>query len=214
MLYVGRILLLALSGLVSSLASAQIQFPLSQPIFKVGEVAKYRTIDLWKNIEISTHESEVIEISDVGLVMRRTSSTNAAPVDLSFNRSSNPCRALQNSDKKVCDGSIKFPLQLGNKYDFKDLPWTDGKGITSMRCEVKGEEKLSLKAGNFDTVRIECAGFWTRLFDGRGVGKTSEYLWYAPIYGRFVKIQFSTWDDKGGLDLKTQTELVEFIPAK
>lgn len=52
------------------------------------------------------------------------------------------------------------------KHDYKDLPWPNGEGRASASCQVKGEEKIIVAAGGYDTVR------------------------------------------------KTQTELVEFIPAK
>ena len=141
-------------------------------------------------------------------------STRTEPRTVRFNRSWNPCRTLRNSDKIVCDGTTKFPMQVGTKYDVTDMPWANGQGILSMKCEIKSEEKLTVSAGAFDTLRIECAGFWTRKFEGSFTGKAAETLWYAPSIGRVVKYQVVNFHSSGAQDIKTQDELVEFIPAK
>ena len=185
-----------------------------QPTPKVGEIAKYRDLNLWNNTELRTLQSDLVEVTDARLVTQVKTSTNPAPRTISFNRSWNPCRTLRNSDKAVCDGSIKFPMQIGAKYDYTDLPWPNGQGDSSMKCEVKGEEKLTLQAGTFDAVLIECSGFWKRRFEGSSTGRTSETLWYAPSIGRMVKSQFVSLFQDGSPDIKTQSELVEFIPAK
>ena len=215
MINLNRILVLALSGLVCSAATAQIQFPLSRPNLKVGEVAKYRTIDLSKKTEISTSERELVQVSDEKLVERETSSVSPSPRDISYNRFWNSCRSLQYSTKVVCDGALKFPMQVGAKHEIKEHPWSNGQGHSSMKCEVKGEEKLTLAAGTFDTLRIECAGFWTDVIGNpRYAGQQSEILWYAPASGRIVRTQFTSLMSSGRPDRKTQTDLVEFITAK
>lgn len=203
-----------LSSAWFSTATAQVQFPVAQPTPKVGEIAKYRTVDLWNNAELSTSQSDLVEITDERLITRQTVSTRPEPRTVSFNRSWNPCRSLRNSDKVICDGSIKFPMQKGAKFDYKNLPWPNGNGYSSMQCEIKGEEKLTLPAGSFDTVKVECAGFWTRQFEGSGTGRTSETQWYAPTIARVIRSQFVSLLSNGSPDIRTQTELVEFIPAK
>lgn len=208
------VFLVLLSGTWLTTATAQVQFPVVQPTPKVGEIAKYRTVDLWNNAELSTSQSDLVEITGERLITRFKISTDPEPRTNNFNRSWNPCRSLRNSDKVVCDGAIKFPMQVGTKYDFTEMPWTNGQGFSSMKCEIKSEEKLTLAAGAFDTLRIECAGFWTRRFEGSSSGRASETLWYAPLIGRMVKSQSVSLLPNGSPNIKTQTELVEFISAK
>ena len=129
-------------------ATAQVQFPVEQPTPKVGEIAKYRTIDLWNNTELSTFQSDLVEIKDLNLVTRAVSSTNPKPRTVSFDRNWNPCRKLDGSDKTVCDGAIKFPLQLGGKHEYKEVPFANGKGHNSANCFIKGEEKVTVAAGS------------------------------------------------------------------
>ena len=215
MLNLSQVFLLLVSGPVCLAAAAQVKLPVSQPSLKVGEVAKYRTIDLWTNTEISKTERELVQVSDEKLVERATSSASPSPLELSYNRSWNPCRKLEYSNKEVCDGVLKFPLQIGAKHESREHPWFNGKGYSSMNCEVKGEERLTLKVGTVDTLRIECAGFWTGVIGTpRYRGRQSEIQWYAPAYGRTVQTQFTSLMSDGNRDQKTQTELVEFIPAK
>ncbi len=215
MIKLKRILVLAISGLVCSAATAQIQFPLSRPNLKVGEVAKYRTIDLEKKTEISTSARELVQMSDEKLVERETSSVSPSPRDISYNRFWNSCRSLQYSTKEVCDGALKFQMQVGAKHEMKEHPWSNGAGHSSMKCEVKGEERLRLAVGSVDTLRIECTGFWTDVIGTpRFAGQQFEIQWYAPAYGRTVKTQFTSLMSTGLPDRKTQTELVEFIAAK
>jgi hypothetical protein len=215
MLKVSSFSLFIVSVLVCAAAPAQVTFPVPQPSLKVGELAKYRTIDLRTNREISKSEIELLELSDEKLLARLTSSAEPAPQQLVYNRFWNPCRSRQYSKKEVCDGALKFPMQVGAKHEYRALPWPNGAGHTSMKCEVKAEEQLTLTVGAIDTLRIECAGFWTDVIAARRyAGQTSEIQWYAPSFGRTVKSEFTSLWSTGQPDIHTRTELVEFLPGK
>lgn len=215
MLFVGRVFLFLISASFGTTAIAQAKPPVDQPNLKVGEVAKYRTVDLRKNTELSRTEIELLQVSDEKLVARLTSSAVTPPQPLVYNRFWNPCRSLQFSKKEVCDGPLKFPMRVGEKHEYKELPWSNGAGHTSMKCEVKAEEQLTLTVGAIDTMRIECAGFWTDVIAARRyAGQTSEILWYAPTFGRTVKSEFISLWSTGQPDIHTRTELVEFVPSR
>ena len=111
----------------------------------------------------------------------------------------------------VCAGALQFPLQVGNKHRFEKLPWQDGNGHSTDTCEVKGKENVTVPAGSFDTVRIECEGLWTRVFDGTFSGREIQNLWYSPAIKRFVKTQYTNYRSSGGVFDKTETQLVEFV---
>lgn len=208
------IFLAAMSGGSITLAYAQVQFPIGFPAPKVGDTAKYRTVDLWNNKELSTSQTELVEIQNDRFVTRFMTSTDPAPRTVYFTREWQPCRAMRNSDQTVCAGSFKFPMQLGNKHTYEKLPWTNGDGHSTATCEVKAEEKVSVPVGAFDTVRIECAGFWNRVFNGNFSGRQTEVYWYAPTIGRLVKSQFMNFTSSGSPFDKTQTELVELTAGK
>jgi hypothetical protein len=214
MLNSSQILSLVAASMICAGANAQVQFPVMQPSPKVGEVARYRTIDLWTNAELSKTENELITTSDDRIVLRVTSTAYSEPRISNFNRSWNPCRSLQNSENVVCVGVLKYPLEVGAKHEYKDLPWPDGIGVTSMKCEVKGEEQITVAAGKFDTVRIDCSGYWSRKIGGVEAGRASEVVWYSPIHGRSIKSTYASSTDKGSPYHKTATELTAFLPAK
>lgn len=128
---------------------------------------------------------------------------------------------MSNSDQLICAGALKFPMQIGSKSSYEKQPWTNGNGHDGATCEVKVEEKVTVAAGTFDALRIECAGFWNRVIDdqpgsnrGRS-GKIATTFWYAPVIGRWVKFQYFNFNSFSPQPFsKNQTELVEFIAGK
>jgi hypothetical protein len=200
-------------GLLNS-ANAQVQFPIDKPTPKVGDVWKYRTVDLWTGNEQSTLSSEFVGLEADRFIYRFKSSLNNDVRTARETTDLGPCRTMQNSDQFICVGPFRFPMQLGQKTEFEKLPYPDGAGHNSAKCEVKAEEKVTVAAGTFDAVRVECAGFWNRVFDGFRSGRFTQALWYSPKANRNVKSQYFDFDVSGRPFNKTQTELVEFIPSK
>ena len=196
-------------------ANAQVQFPVEKPSPKVGDVWNYRTVDLWTGKEQSTLSLEFVGLEADRLTYRSKSSLNNDVITDRETTDLGPCRTMRNSDQPICTGSLRFPIQLGQKTEFEKLPFLNGAGHRSAKCEVKGEEKVAVAAGTFDTVRVECAGYWNRVFDGTRSGRLTQTLWYAPKINRTVKNQFFDFNSFGGSPFnKNQTELVEFIPGK
>lgn len=191
-------------------ASAQVKFPVAPPVAEVGEVAKYRVIDAWNGRELRTSELELVDVRGDQLVVRVTSPAGATPRTAYFTKQWQPCRTLQNSERAVCTGSFKFPMQIGNKHSYEKLPWSNGQGHSSADCEVVGEEKVSVPAGSFDAVKIECSGFWNRVYGGTYSGRQKETVWYAPSVSRLVKSEFHNYDSNGKLDTRELMELAEF----
>ncbi|HSV46669.1 MAG TPA: hypothetical protein VLJ58_12860 [Ramlibacter sp.] len=193
---------------------AQVQFPVPPPTPKVGEITKYRTVDLWNNSELGRSQNELVEVDKDGFVTRFTSTTVTQPRTARFTSEWQPCRSLQNSNSSVCAGSFKFPMQVGNKHSYEKQPWPNGQGHSSGECEVKGTEKLTVPAGSFDTVVIECKGHWNQVFGDAISGRQTETYWYAPALARPVRSEYFNFDPRGKPFTKNRTELVEFIHAK
>lgn len=208
------LLILSSSIVLSGAAYAQIQFPVAAPTPKVGEIVKYRNIDLWNNTELSTSESELVSVEADGFVNRFKNTISPTPRTDRFNRSWQSCRSMQGSDKAVCGGSLNFPMQIGDKHSYDKHPWASGLGHSSANCEVKGDEKLTVPAGTYDTLRIACAGNYNRVFDGIWSGRYNETVWYAPAIGRVVKSEFFDFRSNGTAFNKNQSVLIEFVGAK
>ena len=109
-------------------------------------------------------------------------------------------------------------MRVGSKHTYK-LPSSSGTSYDSATCEVKGEDNIRVAAGSFDTVRIECGGFWNRIVGDIRSGPMSTISWYAPSIGLVVKSQYFSFNGigtpTGSLPYtKNQTELVEFVAGK
>lgn len=102
-------------------------------------------------------------------------------------------------------------MQVGSKHNIKERPWRDGTGYDNAACEVQAEERVTVAAGSYDTFRIVCSGFWTKVFEGSWSARFNEATLYAPSISRAVKFQLNIFDSRGQLDTKTQIELVEFV---
>ncbi len=200
-------------GLISS-ANAQVQFPVEKPTAKLGDVWKYRTVDLWTGKEASSISREFVGLEADRFTYRIKSSLNETVSTERQTTDLGICRTMRNSDQPVCVGAFSFPMQLGQKTEYEKQPFPNGVGHASAKCEVKAEEKVVVAAGTFDTVRVECVGFWNRVLgDGRS-GRYTETHWYAPKVNRNVKYQYFNFNPVGEPVNKTQNELVEFIPGK
>lgn len=204
---------------VAPTANAQVQFPVGPPTPKVGDIVRYRTIDLWNNSELSTEQIELVEIQSDRFTTRFKRSTGAETRTLLLNREWQSCRPMYNSPELICAGPLKFPMQPGGKHTYEKQPWTNGFGYDAATCEIKGEEKLTVAAGTFDAVRIDCTGFWNRIFNDQPrprdmTGKITMTRWYSPSIGREIKSQYTSLNRDGSPFTRNQTELVEFIPGK
>ena len=105
-------------------------------------------------------------------------------------------------------------MQIGNKHSYDKLPWTSGLGHDSADCEVKGDEKLTVPAGTYDTIRTTCSGYYNRVIEGTWSGRFNQTVWYAPAIGRVVKTEYFSFRSSGTAFDKNQSVLTEFIGAK
>jgi hypothetical protein len=186
------------------------------PAPKVGDVWKFRKIDLWNNSELETYERELVEIQPDHLVYRGKSAPNAEAKTFYHGRSLASCRKMRDSDEENCTGALAFPLRVGDRNSYAKRPWNKGDGHLSADCEVKGIESVTVPAGTFDAFRVDCDGTWQRVFDitpTTGVkGRFEERLWYSPKVGHYVKFTYISYRPEGGAYTREQTELVEFVP--
>lgn len=206
-----RFAVVAICGTLLSTAAVFAQVgPAPMPTPVVGDVAKYRTIDLWNKSELRTTQTELVEIQADRMVTRDTTSTRTTPRTSYFTREWQPCRSLRDADQPVCAGALSFPMQVGNKHRFEKLPWSNGEGHSSGDCEVAAAESITVPAGTFDTLKLECSGYWTRVFGGTFVGREKTTIWYAPKISWIARLAYTNFNSSGKLDTQELVELVEF----
>lgn len=199
----------ALTGLVAP-AIAQV-LPIERPTLQRGDRWVYRNIDELTGRETSRFESVFSHSEGERLIFRNRNLTgpeNASTVYQTLDQQS--CRRMQGSEQEVCGGIMRMPINaIGERWSFSKLPWRNGKGYFDADCEAKATEDLKTEAGTFATLRIECKGYWTRVFDGSGTGRYEETMWFGPAAKRFVKLELRTWSRNGLPETHTTTELVE-----
>lgn len=209
--YPFRCLLGTLAGVVLAAPGAAQILPVEPPTLQRGDRWVYRNVDELTGRETARFESIFARVEGERLMFRNRNLTgpeNPSTVYQTLDQRS--CRRMQDSEQEVCGGPMRMPIAaLGERWSFSKLPWRNGKGYFDADCEAKATEDLKTEAGTFPTVRIECKGFWTRVFDGSGTGRYEEKVWYAPATKRFVKMEFRTWLRDGRPDAHTTTELVE-----
>jgi hypothetical protein len=198
-----------LCGVVGS-TLAQDMLPLERPVLTIGDTWKYRVQDGWNGAERQQYDNTVVAFEGDTVVLRGTSTTNANGFTLRVNLDQQICRSLRNDSAIVCDGALKFPL--GPKYEHKieKHPWPNGNGTTSGECVGKGMEKVRVPAGEFDAFRVDCKGFWTRIFGGTGYGRNEDSTWYAPSVKRLVKYSYTDYTAQGNANDKFVHELLEY----
>ena len=106
-----------------------------------------------------------------------------------------------------------WPLEVGNKTRFDENGrWFDEYGIehrydSFWSCEVKGTERISVGAGDFDTWKITCRRYPDKF---RATSKTREYRtwYYAPVIKHWVKEE----RDYNGYRKNRMKELVAVLP--
>ena len=109
-------------------------------------------------------------------------------------------------------GSI-WPLEVGKKTRFDENGrWFDELGLehrydSYWSCEVRGTEKVTVGAGDFDTWKITCKRYPNKF---RATSKTREYRtwYYAPAVNHWVKEE----RDYNGYRENRMKELVAVLP--
>lgn len=97
--------------------------------------------------------------------------------------------------------SVKFPLAVGKRWsgayvgytDYNKLLWD---GETS--CKVEALEKITVRAGEYETFRIECKEGWKV---GTRGGFFRATRWYAPSIGLVVKEEHQREPERWNLEL-------------
>lgn len=191
-------------------AGAQV-LPIEPPTLQSGDRWVYRNVDELTGRETARFESIFARVEGERLMFRNRNLTGPENPSTAYQTlDQRSCRRMQGSEQEVCGGPMRMPIAaLGERWSFSKLPWRNGKGYFDADCEAKATEELKTEAGTFATLRIDCKGSWTRVFDGSSTGRYQETLWYAPAAKRFVKRELKTWSRDGRPQMHTVTELVE-----
>lgn len=206
-------LCIAAALVVFNPAWAQSLFPVAQPVLQIGDAWTGQTTDLWNNTLLRTSDSTYVATESDRSVFRGSTSTEPAPVTFLQTKDRQNCRSMQGSTALVCAQWFAFPMTLGQKTKVEKSPFLSGEGFNDATCEVMAEEKVTVPAGTFDAVRIDCKGFWNRVFNGSNNGPFTQKIWYAPAVKAVVRQDYED-RNRGAVFNKNRFELTAFVPAK
>lgn len=187
---------------------AQTNTPVERPTFTKGDTWTYRVLDAWTDKELRQFQTEFAAADGDNLVFRSTNLPSSGVNTIRTDLSTNSCRTMQNSTESVCAGPYKFPFVVGLKTSYDKLPYPNGSGYNQAECSVVAAEKITVSAGEFDTLRMECSGYWNNVFGSVANGSFKETIWYAPSVKRYVKIYYENRNSGNRISGKTTTELV------
>jgi hypothetical protein len=194
-----------------------------QPVFKEGDFWEYQMFDSWSNRMTSTFSKQVIGISGdfirVSYDLREISKTgdisrpqqNEATLRADLNATS------MSGGEKYEKLYYKWPLEPGKKWiaQFKgDLaPATANAAAqviaTTLNVEVKGWEKLTTPAGDFNTLKIIAKGNWvtSNSTQANGTGTFTATRWYSPDARSDVQYTYEAFGADGAPLTKTRQVL-------
>ena len=188
--------------------------PVPLPAYREGTTFVYAN-GSWEKVVAVTGETVTWE--------NHRGHRSSGPADFTYRRSRWQTRTRQGvrefgprSDTYLQKPTSLWPLQIGNRSGYIETGrWSTGGGEEKTynafwSCEVTGAGKVSVMAGEFDTVNIECKRF------SRGSGRRLPRLWevktfaYAPAVGHFVLAGSRFTDDRA----PRRKELLAVVPPQ
>lgn len=186
-----------------SAGSAASQEPSARPEVAVGESWTYQAHD--RHFDEGAFTIEVSEKTSIGYVLSSkdvtTKTLSLIPSGLTLDL--NWLRAAADGPAANC--WFSFPLSAGRSWVCK-TPWVNQSGDhgeDSFTFKVVGTEKISVKAGAFDTIKIVGEGRWKNNTRG-GSDLSTITIWFAPEAHGVARYQRVNWPG----NVQTRLELV------
>jgi len=113
-------------------------------------------------------------------------------------------------------GRFAFPLEAGKEWSSEATAENPSAG-RRWRYKIEGKalgwEKIKVKAGEFDALKIEVTAFYQGQEVGSqgGSGRSTETIWYAPAVKNFVKLESQDTDWAGRTYNRDLWELTTYV---
>jgi hypothetical protein len=186
----------------------------SRPMPKVGDVTVYSVNNRLENRQ--SEDTVTVTSVEGGLIKTKHLRPDRNPPELEgvTNLDWNPL--VSGSSGTRFEPAIeihRFPMKVGDswksRYDATGL--TGSRSRAELEVKVAAQEKVTTPAGEFDTFRIEMAG-WINGVNWQGAVRLSQTVWYAPAIGRAVRSDYKDYRNSS-LNTSTLTELKAHKPA-
>ena len=178
--------------------------------WKPGYKWKYKVVDGFTKLESGTTEKVVLSVADGAYLTKHVGT--AGQSDESVQSDGSHIRAMPVGNGMFAYNQVKFPLAVGNKWEstyFYKARSNGALGKNESECKVAEREKVASPAGEFDSYRIECRGYW---YANGFSGRMEDTLWYAPNVKWLVKARYKFWQS-GALASQDEHSLTEYQNA-
>ena len=98
--------------------------------------------------------------------------------------------------------STLWPLRAGNVTNYSETgTWIEKDGTrssyqTEWSCTVKGTERVSVMAGDFDTFKIACKRYYVSSRTNKSYIREAKTWYYAPAVGHYVLIESKYYSER------------------
>lgn len=198
---------LAVATLIAAQDNKPLTFPVERPILSIGDTWKFQYTDLLKKEVLPGNSSlAIVAIDDKQLSFSGTGRGSNAPWRVRTNLDLNELDL--HKGEEYADKQVTWPLVADKTWE-NPIKYASrgGEVQTEETCRVLGLEKLSVPAGQFETVKIVCKAIWRNSI---GTFGTWERLkWYCPAVKNWVREEQQYWVSTR-LESHIRTELLAF----
>ena len=208
---------LALAGVtLLAVTAARATDLVDPPSVHVNDVWKYNRTDGFTDEVTSVMTVRVVEISDNEIISKQDGrSENANKTILLY--TDRLWNVVDNAETKFTPSIsyYRWPVHPGDSYTI-DYAGSALKTGATAACRnivnVTGEEKVTVPAGTFDSVRFDITSECRSPGTDATIYHHKVSSWYSSAVNRFVKLTDSTMAD-GRVRLRYEFDLVEYKPA-
>jgi hypothetical protein len=143
-------------------------------------------------------------------VLREDSDNGTSKRQMTVRRSLDLNRLRAVNGQSQDNGWFRFPLETGKTWQATER-WTNNQGYDEVTFKVVGQERLTVAAGTFDTIKVEGTGFWhNETPSGWTTGRDDKIaiaVWFAPEVKSYVRFQRENWW-KGQIEQQWAADLI------
>jgi len=182
--------------LISFAYAADLPTKVDRPVIKIGDTWTY-TKSIGTNERTFTFKAVDVQ-PDGGYQLEVQSSASSGTWKEKYDPNGNVVKdygSMYAPSREI----FRFPLEVGKVYPCSEFSRRSPKDPSiniSMQAEIKSvtQDKITVKAGTFNTIKIEIEiPYQARNSSSRVV----ETYWYAPEVGRWVKRHYNDLGNKG-----------------
>jgi hypothetical protein len=164
------------------------------PTYSVGDAWKFAVGVGGNETTAQEFGHEVVEVRPDGIVLDGTEANGRPFTKLRVSLELNRFRGPDREDQQL----LHFPMAVGARWRAQ-YKVSAGERFRPFEFDLKRRvtaiEKLALRAGELECIRIDSDGLWSG--DGGNNGNFEEHYWYAPKAKHIVKYFARSWEKSG-----------------